>query len=111
MTKKIVFMGTPDFSVPILEALVQSEYDIVAVVTQPDKPVGRKRILTPSPVKSFAEENGIPVLQPKKIRNEYEQVLDYKPDLIVTAAYGQILPEAILEKPPFKCIKDRKSVV
>ena len=79
-------MGTPDFSVPILKMLVESDYQVVAVVTQPDKPKGRKRQLTPSPVKEFALERDLPVIQPKKIRTDYEEILQYEPDLIVTAA-------------------------
>lgn len=76
--------------------LVESDYQVVAVVTQPDKPKGRKRQLTPSPVKEFALERDLPVIQPKKIRTDYEEILQYEPDLIVTAAYGQILPKELL---------------
>ncbi|TXK88513.1 methionyl-tRNA formyltransferase, partial [Parageobacillus sp. SY1] len=100
---KVVFMGTPDFSVPILKQLIEDGYNIAAVVTQPDKPKGRKRELTPPPVKVEAEKHGIPVLQPTKIREkeQYEQVLAFKPDLIVTAAFGQILPKALLDAPKY----------
>ncbi|WP_277673386.1 methionyl-tRNA formyltransferase [Piscibacillus halophilus] len=111
MTKKIIFMGTPDFSVPVLEALVKSEYEVVAVVTQPDRPKGRKRKLTPSPVKERALEYQLPVLQPEKIRHDYEDILAYEPDLIVTAAYGQILPKAILDRPKFGCVNVHASLL
>ncbi|NIK10737.1 methionyl-tRNA formyltransferase [Alkalibacillus almallahensis] len=111
MTKRIVFMGTPDFSVPVLEQLIESSYDVVAVVTQPDRPKGRKKKLTPSPVKAFAQSHEIPVLQPEKIKHDYQTILDYHPDLIVTAAYGQILPEPLLESPPFGCINVHASLL
>ncbi len=110
---RIVFMGTPDFSVPILRSLVESGYEVVAVVTQPDRPVGRKRVLTPPPVKIEAEKHQIKVLQPEKIREqaEVEAVLSYKPDLIVTAAFGQILPKSLLEVPPLGCINVHASLL
>ncbi|WP_188205756.1 methionyl-tRNA formyltransferase [Alkalibacillus aidingensis] len=111
MSKRIIFMGTPDFSVPILEELINSTYDVVAVVTQPDRPKGRKRKLTPSPVKVCAQEHEIPVLQPEKIKHEYQDVLDYNPDLIVTAAFGQILPKELLEVPPLGCINVHASLL
>ncbi|MFC0014286.1 MULTISPECIES: methionyl-tRNA formyltransferase [Allobacillus] len=111
MTKKIVFMGTPDFSVPILKMLIDSDYDVVAVVTQPDKPRGRKRQMTPSPVKAFALEHSVPVIQPVKIRTDFEEILQYEPDLIVTAAYGQILPKELLDVPPFGCINVHASLL
>jgi methionyl-tRNA formyltransferase len=109
----IVFMGTPDFSVPVLQTLIKDGYHISAVVTQPDRPVGRKKVLTPPPVKVEAEKHGIPVLQPEKIRfqEEYEKVLAYKPDLIVTAAFGQILPKEILEAPKYGCINVHASLL
>ncbi|MEI2663941.1 methionyl-tRNA formyltransferase [Rossellomorea sp. LJF3] len=110
---KVIFMGTPDFSVPVLQSLIDEKYDVIAVVTQPDRPVGRKRILTPPPVKVAAEKHGIPVYQPEKIKNEEEltQVLDLKPDLIVTAAFGQILPNALLEAPKYGCINVHASLL
>ncbi|MDV2685377.1 methionyl-tRNA formyltransferase [Alkalihalophilus lindianensis] len=110
---KIVFMGTPDFSVPVLRQLVTEGYEVVACVTQPDRPVGRKRIMTPPPIKVEAESHGIPVLQPERIRNkeEVERVLSYQPDLVVTAAYGQILPNDILEKPKHGCINVHASLL
>ncbi|MDV2582592.1 methionyl-tRNA formyltransferase [Alkalibacillus haloalkaliphilus] len=111
MTKRIVFMGTPDFSVPVLERIIEQGYDVAAVVTQPDRPKGRKKVLTPSPIKECALKHEIPVLQPEKIRHDYRNILDYKPDLIVTAAYGQILPKEILEEPPFGCINVHASLL
>ena len=91
--KKIIFMGTPEFSTKVLDALVSSEeYEVIAVVTQPDRPVGRKKVITPSPVKKYALEQNIAVYQPEKL-----MILDA--DLIVTAAYGQFLPKKFLEFP------------
>lgn len=93
---KIVFMGTPEFSVPILKNLIE-HHNVIMVVTQPDKPVGRKRVLTPPPVKELALEYNIEVFQPIKLRDEYQKIVDMKPDLIVTAAYGQILPKGLID--------------
>ncbi|MHA8111069.1 methionyl-tRNA formyltransferase [Lactobacillaceae bacterium Melli_B4] len=94
----IVFMGTPQFSVPILNGLVEHGYDVKAVVTQPDRPVGRKRVLTASPVKKAAAALEIPVLQPEKISgsDEMQMIMDLQPDFIVTAAFGQFLPDRLL---------------
>ncbi|WP_010096725.1 methionyl-tRNA formyltransferase [Ornithinibacillus scapharcae] len=109
--KRIVFMGTPDFSVPILHKLVESEYEVVLVVTQPDRPKGRKKVITPPPVKVAAESHGIPVYQPEKIRNNFQEILDYNPDIIVTAAYGQILPKDLLDGPKYGCINVHASLL
>ncbi|WP_078547222.1 methionyl-tRNA formyltransferase [Litchfieldia alkalitelluris] len=111
--ERIVFMGTPDFSVPVLRQLIEDGYNVVGVVTQPDRPVGRKRVLTPPPVKVEAEKHGISVLQPEKIKdpNESEKVLALKPDLIVTAAFGQILPVEVLEAPKYGCINVHASLL
>ncbi|OEH91212.1 methionyl-tRNA formyltransferase [Bacillus solimangrovi] len=110
---KIVFMGTPDFSVPVLRQLITEGYEVVAVVTQPDRPKGRKRVMTPPPVKVEAQKHGIPVLQPEKIRNkeELDKVLNFEPELIVTAAFGQILPKELLEAPKFGCINVHASLL
>lgn len=110
---KIVFMGTPDFAVPILNRLIEDGYEICAVVTQPDRPKGRKKQLTPPPVKVAAEARGIPVLQPERIRQkeEMEKVLKMNPDLIVTAAFGQILPKEILQAPKFGCVNVHASLL
>jgi methionyl-tRNA formyltransferase len=109
--KRIVFMGTPDFSAPILNKLVQSEYEVVLVVTQPDRPKGRKKVITPPPVKVEAEIHHIPVFQPEKIRHEYQEILNYNPDIVVTAAYGQILPNELLEGPKYGCINVHASLL
>lgn len=98
MKPRIVFMGTPDFAVPVLEALIQN-YDVVLVVSQPDKPVGRKQILTPTPIKEVALKHHIPVHQPEKIKLDYAPIEKASPDLIITCAYGQIIPENILNIP------------
>ncbi|CAM3101711.1 methionyl-tRNA formyltransferase [Lactiplantibacillus plajomi] len=95
----IVFMGTPQFAAPILESLIKEQYQVLAVVTQPDRKVGRKHVLTASPVKKVAVEHGIEVLQPEKIGGsaEMQRVIDLQPDLIVTAAFGQFLPTKLLK--------------
>lgn len=113
MTVRVVFMGTPDFAVPILQALVEGPYQVVGVVTQPDRPKGRRRILTAPPVKKVAVELGIPVYQPERLRDpeSVRQVHALRPDLIVTAAYGQILPESILAKPTYGCINVHASLL
>src|SRR3954454_10017172 len=110
---KIVFMGTPEFSVSVLTMLHDEGYTIAAVVTQPDRPVGRKRVLTPPPVKVEAVKQGIPVYQPEKISREDEliPILKLNPDLIVTAAFGQILPKELLEAPRFGCINVHASLL
>ncbi|MGM9900207.1 MAG: methionyl-tRNA formyltransferase [Bacilli bacterium] len=107
---KIVFMGTPQFSVPILEALIE-RYDVVGVVTQPDKRVGRKQELVFSPVKECAMKHQIPVFQPEKIRKEYEDIIALNPDLIVTAAYGQIVGTKLLNYPKYHAINVHGSLL
>ena len=99
---KIVFMGTPDFSVSILEAIYNAGHDVALAVSQPDKPAGRDLKIKPTPVKQFCQEHNIPILQPDKIRNNTEFINELKkinPDFIVTAAYGKILPIEILDIP------------
>lgn len=108
--KKVVFMGTPDFAVPILEGLIENT-DVVLVVTQPDKLVGRKKILTASPIKEVALKNNIPVFQPVKIKTDYDSILDWKPDIIITCAYGQIIPKILLETPQYKAINVHASLL
>lgn len=110
---KLVFMGTPEFSVPILRMLHEEGYSIAAVVTQPDRPVGRKRVLTPPPVKAEAVRLGIPVIQPEKLKgsDELQQIIALEPDLIVTAAFGQILPNELLEAPQLGCINVHASLL
>lgn len=107
---KVVFMGTPEFAVPILKLLID-EYDVVGVVTQPDRMVGRKRIITPPPVKKLALEHNLKVFQPLKIKEDYQEILALAPDLIVTCAYGQILPEEILHFPKYGCINVHASLL
>ncbi|AOV08310.1 methionyl-tRNA formyltransferase [Sporosarcina ureilytica] len=109
----IIFMGTPDFSVPILSMLKEEGYNVSAVVTQPDRPVGRKRVLTPPPVKVEAEKLGIPVIQPEKLKGsqELEEILSLEADLIVTAAFGQLLPKELLEAPRLGCINVHASLL
>ncbi|MEN1966927.1 methionyl-tRNA formyltransferase [Lentibacillus sp. N15] len=109
--KRIVFMGTPDFSVPVLDSLVEAGYEIVLVVTQPDRPKGRKKILTASPVKEAAQKFAIPVFQPEKLKQDFQPIIDCQPDLIVTAAYGQILPADLLQVPEFGCINVHASLL
>lgn len=110
---KIIFMGTPDFSVPVLKRIINEGYEVIAVVTQPDRPVGRKKVLTPPPVKVEAEKHEIPVFQPEKIRDkaELEKILALQPDLVVTAAFGQILPNELLEAPKYGCINVHASLL
>ena len=107
---KIVFMGTPDFAVPILEALIE-KYGVMAIVTQPDKEVGRERILMPTPIKKVGNDHTILVLQPKKIREEYEEIISLEPDIIITCAYGQIIPKEILNAPRLGCINVHASLL
>ncbi|MBL1228368.1 methionyl-tRNA formyltransferase [Enterococcus sp. BWB1-3] len=110
---KIIFMGTPTFSVPILEGLLEAGYEVAAVVTQPDRPVGRKRILTAPPVKEAALKHGLKVLQPEKISGseEMETVIALKPDIIVTAAFGQFLPERLLQAPVLGAVNVHASLL
>lgn len=109
----VVFMGTPDFSVPILRMIHDEGYEILAVVTQPDRPVGRKKVLTPPPVKAEALHLGLPVIQPEKLRNseELQEILALNPDIVITAAFGQILPKALLEAPRYGCINVHASLL
>lgn len=110
---KIVFMGTPDFSVPVLEALVKAGHQVEAVVTQPDKPKGRGKAVLMTPVKEKAMELGIPVYQPVKVREpEFIEVLkELKPDVMVVVAFGQLLPKAVLDIPPYGCVNVHASLL
>jgi len=103
-------MGTPEFSVQILEE-VHNVYGVDLVVTQPDKVVGRKKVLTYSPVKEMAIKLNIPLFQPSSIKNDFQPVLDVKPDIIITAAYGQIIPNEIIDFPQFGCINVHGSLL
>ncbi len=107
---RIVFMGTPEFSVPVLEALIEN-YQVVGVVTQPDKEVGRHHEIKPTPVKEVALKNNILVLQPQRIKKEYQEILGLNADLIVTCAYGQMIPKEILDAPKYGCINVHASLL
>ena len=109
---KIVFMGTPDFAVPCLKTLNEN-YEVIAVITQPDRPKGRGQKLTPSPIKEYALEHNLTVLQPEKIKTSEteEQLKKLAPDLIVVVAFGQILSKAILEIPQLGCINVHASLL
>ncbi|MBU0485769.1 MAG: methionyl-tRNA formyltransferase [Proteobacteria bacterium] len=116
MTKnpfRIIFMGTPEFAVPSLQALINHGEEVVAVVTQPDRPKGRGRKLTPPPVKEIAETAGIPVLQPTKIRTPefLAEIAAFKPDIIAVTAYGRILPGPLLDLPPHGTINVHGSIL
>ena len=110
---RIVFMGTPDFAVPSLEALLKSDDPIVGIVTQPDRPKGRGQRLFPSPVKVVAQREGIPLLQPMKMKDPkfMTELSAWKPDVIVVAAFGRILPPSILSLPPGGCINVHGSLL
>lgn len=110
---RIVFMGTPDFAVPSLQALIDAGHEVCAVYTQPDKPQGRKQILTAPPVKTLALEHDIPVFQPNTLKNEDEQarLRELAPEVIIVVAYGKLLPKAVLDIPPHGCINVHGSLL
>lgn len=110
---RVIFMGTPDFAVPCLDKLVEEKYNVVAVVSQPDRPKGRGQKLAQSPVKEAALAYGLPVLQPEKVReSEFQAKLALlKPDLIVVVAFGQLLPKVLLDLPPLGCINVHASLL
>ncbi len=110
---RIVFMGTPDFSVPCLRALIESKHEVVGVICQPDKPVGRKQILTAPPVKAEALAHGLRVLQPVSLRNGAGRLLleDLQPDLVIVVAYGKILPPDFLSYPKYGCVNVHASLL
>lgn len=107
---RVVFMGTPDFAVPVLEKLILNT-KVVLVVSQPDKCVGRKRELVPTPVKKKALEYNIPVFQPEKVKLDYEEIVLARPDIIITCAYGQIIPKVLLDLPRLGCINVHASLL
>ena len=107
---KVVFMGTPAFSVPVLEKLIKLT-NVVLVVSQPDREKDRKGNLLPTPTKLVAQNNDIEVYQPLKIKEEYQKILDTNPDIVITCAYGQIIPEPILNYPKYKCINVHGSLL
>ncbi|MDH5436418.1 MAG: methionyl-tRNA formyltransferase [Gammaproteobacteria bacterium] len=110
---RIIFAGTPDFSVPALNALIDSQHDVVAVYTQPDRPAGRGRKYKASPVKEVALQNNIPVYQPATLKEkpEQEQIAQLKPDVMVVVAYGLLLPEAVLSIPRLGCLNIHASLL
>lgn len=111
MRERIVFMGTASFSLAVLKMLIEEGYNIVGVVTQPDRYVGRKKVLTMPDVKVEALKYDIPVIQPARIKEDYQTVVDLKLDLIITAAYGQIVPQAVLDIPRLGCINVHASLL
>ena len=108
---KVIFMGTPNFACGILQQLIDDHYDVIAVVSQPDKKVGRKQELQETSVKKLALQHNIPVLQPISIREEHDEIINMKPDLIVTCAYGQFIPEKVLEAPTYGSINVHASLL
>ena len=108
---KIIFIGTPKFGAIILEGLIKNNYKSILVITAPDKPVGRKKVLTPLEVKLVAQKYKISILQPEKVSNIKGQLSNIKPDLIICAAYGQILPKEILEIPKYGCLNIHPSLL
>lgn len=110
---RIIFAGTPDFSVPALEALINSQHEVIAVYTQPDRPAGRGRKLKASPVKEIALKNNIPVYQPESLKekSEQDQISQLKPDVMIVVAYGLLLPETILSIPAFGCLNIHASIL
>ncbi len=111
INSKIIFIGTPDFGAIILEKICESKYKPILVITSPDKPVGRKQIITPPPVKVMAEKYKIPVSQPERIMNYELGIRNLKPDLIIVAAYNQIIPKEILEIPKYGCLNIHPSLL
>lgn len=107
---KTIFMGTPEFAIPALKTLLKLS-DVVCVVTKPDALVGRKKVLTPSPIKKLAIKENIPELTPVKLKEEYQSILNYEPELIVTCAYGKIVPKVILDYPKYGCINIHASIL
>lgn len=101
---RCIFMGTPDIAATVLSSMLKANIEVGLVVTQPDKKVGRKQTIVYSPVKQVALEHDIPVFQPVRIKEDFQTILDYAPDVIVTCAYGQIVPKDILEAPQFGCV-------
>ncbi|MFW5968573.1 MAG: methionyl-tRNA formyltransferase [Persicimonas sp.] len=110
---RVVYMGTPDFAVPALEALIDSHHEVVGVFTQPDRKSGRGKKVRKPPVKKTAEAADVPVYQPETLQGGHalEQLVDFQPDVVVVAAYGQILPEAFLEVPPYGCLNIHASLL
>lgn len=111
MNERIVFMGTPNFAANVLRGLLSNNYNIVGVVTQVDKKVGRKQILTPSPVKEVALKHNLRVFTPICIKDDYQNIIDLDPELIITCAYGQFIPNELIEYPKYKSINTHGSLL
>ena len=111
MNERIVFMGTPNFAANVLEGLLANNYNIVGVVTQTDKKVGRKQVLSPSPVKEVALKHNLKVFTPISVKEDYQNIIDLDPELIITCAYGQFIPSALIEYPKFKSINTHASLL
>ncbi|MBU1176910.1 methionyl-tRNA formyltransferase [Patescibacteria group bacterium] len=114
MTKnnfKIIFIGTSEFAVSALKALIKNNYDIKAVITSPDKPMGRKQEITPTPIKRVAKEYNLPILQPEKILDIKSEITNLKPDLIIVSSYGKIIPKSILDIPLLECLNIHPSLL
>lgn len=110
---RVIFMGTPEFAVPSLKRLLQDGHEVALVVTQPDKPVGRKHLLTPPPVKAYALTENLPVFQPEKLKTDevYERLSAMRPDVMVVVAYGRILSQRLLDLPRYGCINVHGSLL
>jgi methionyl-tRNA formyltransferase len=112
MKKRIIFMGTPVFAANVLKKIIKKyPGQVVGVVTQPDKPFGRKKLIQPTPVKQVAMDEGIIILQPEKVRIDHKEILELKPDIILTAAYGQIIPQELIDFPEFGCVNFHGSIL
>ena len=111
MDVRVVFIGTPEFAGKVLDALVGEKYNVVAVVSQPDKPVGRKREIVKTPVHARADAYGIPVLQPERLKDGIDDILAYRPELIVTCAYGQFVPTRLLDAPAYGSLNIHPSLL
>ncbi len=108
---RMIFFGTPEFAVSILQTVIDMECNVVAVVSQPDRPVGRKHVLTATPVHALADQYDIPCLQPEKLTENIDMILEYRPDIILTCAYGQFVPSKILSYPKLGCINIHPSLL
>jgi len=108
---RTVFMGTPEFAAVVLQKLINEQYDIVLVVSQPDRPVGRKKELLPTPVKKVAQKHHLPIFQPEKIKSDHQRIIELEPDIIITAAYGQMIPKTLLDAPRLGCINVHASLL
>lgn len=108
---RIMFFGTPEFAVSILQTLIDMKANVVAVVSQPDRPVGRKHVITETPVHAFANQYNIPCIQPEKLSEAKEEIFSYQPELILTCAYGQFVPTSILGYPKLGCINIHPSLL